>query len=327
MTPAVERLVLATDGSDNAVRAADHAIFLASVFGAELHAISAAGVPEGAFARLTESVRAKSAVEAEEAVATVTRKALATDVPTKTAVIDGPPVTVVTEAGNDADMLVVGRHGHTGIGRFLVGSVTERVLETPPAPTLVVPAEADAHPDYETVVLLVDDSPVGRAATTMAIAVARTTRATLEPLAVVDDRFTDAPGLRRALEDEARQLLTDVAVEAAHAAVESTATVRTGVPAAELLAFADETGADLLVVGTDASRSLDRHVATSVARRIVRRTTVPVLVVPVSFAAERADTDAAAPTEHDDIETTRYDDVSTAEPTDTSAETTRTRFE
>ncbi|WP_411963810.1 universal stress protein [Haloferax sp. YSMS24] len=280
MTPAVERLVLATDGSDNAVRAADHAIFLAAAFGAELHAVSAAGAPDRTIARLADSIRAKSAVEAEEAVATVTRKALATDVPTKTEVVDGPPARVVVDAGRDADLLVVGRHGHTGLGRFLVGSVTERVLEDPPAPTLVVPADADATPDYETVALLVDDSAVGRAATTMAIAVARATRATLEPIAVVDNRFTDAPGLRRALEDEARQLLKEVAVEAARSAVESTATVRTGVPAAEFLDHADQTGADLLVVGTDAARSLDRHLATSVARRVVRQGTAPVLVVP-----------------------------------------------
>ncbi|KAB1198824.1 MULTISPECIES: universal stress protein [Haloferax] len=299
MTPAVERLVLATDGSENAVRAADHALYLAGVFGAELHAVSAVGAPERTLARLADSVRAKSAVEAEEAVATVTRKALATDVPTKTTVVDGPPARVVTEAGSDADLLVVGRHGHTGLGRFLVGSVTERVLDDPPAPTLVVPAEADATPNYETIALLVDDSPVGRTAATTAVAVARATGAKLDPLAVVDDRFTDAPGLRRVLEEEARRLLKDVAVEAARAAVESTATVRTGVPAAELLDYADETRADLVVVGTDASRSLDRHVATGVARRIVRRTTVPVLVVPTKLATEKVSADETRDVEHD----------------------------
>ncbi|WP_416841072.1 universal stress protein [Haloferax sp. DFSO52] len=282
MTPTVERLVLATDGSDNAVRAADHAIFLAAAFGAELHTISAAGVPHRGLARVADSLRVRTAVEAEEAVAAVTRKALTTDVPTTTAVIDGPPARVVTEAGTDADVLVLGRHGRTGLGRFLVGSITESVVDDPPTATLVVPAEADAIPSYETIVLLVDDSPAGGAAATTAIAVARATGAKLEPLAVVDDRFTDAPGLRRILKDEARQLLRDVAVEAAREAVESTATIRTGVPAAELLDYADEVGADLVVVGTDASRHLDRHVASSVARRLVRRATVPVLVVPTN---------------------------------------------
>jgi nucleotide-binding universal stress UspA family protein len=280
MTPAVERLVLATDGSENAVRAADHALFLADAFGAELHVVSAAGAPERTLARLADSVRARSAVEAEEAVATVTRKALATDVPTTTAVVDGPPARVVTDAGRTADILVIGRHGRTGLGRFLVGSVTEHVLEDPPAPTLVVPADGVATPSYETIALLVDESPVGRIAAETAIDVARVTGAKLEPLAVVDNRFTDAPGLRRALEEEARRVVKDVAVEAAREAVESTAAVRTGVPAAVLLDYADETDADLVVVATDASRSLDRHLATSVARRLVRQATVPVLVVP-----------------------------------------------
>ncbi|KAB1193925.1 universal stress protein [Haloferax sp. MBLA0076] len=280
MTPTVERLVLATDGSDNAVRAADHALYLADAFDAGLHVVSAAGAPDGTLSRVADSVRARTAVEAEEAVAAVTRKALVTDVPTTTAVVDGSPARVVVEAGRDADVLVVGRHGRTGLGRFLVGSVTERVLDDPPTVTLVVPAEADATPSYETIALLVDDSPVGRAAATRAIDVASATGAKLDPLAIVDNRFSDAPGLRRALEDEARGLVKDIAVEAARAAVESAATVRTGVPAAELLDFVDEVGADLVVVPTDASRSLDRHTATSVARRVVRRAPVPVLVVP-----------------------------------------------
>ncbi|KAB1189242.1 universal stress protein [Haloferax sp. MBLA0077] len=272
-------MVLATDGSDNAVRAADHALYLADAFDANLHVVSAAGVPEGTLARLADSVRASTAVEAEEAVGAVTRKALVTGTPTTTAVIDGPPARVVVEAGRDADLLVVGRHGHTGVGRFLVGSVTERVLDDPPTATLVVPAEADTEPAYETIALLADDSPAGRTAATTAITIARATGAKLDPLAVVDNRFSDAPGLRRALEGEARGLIKEIAVEAARGVVESTGTVRTGVPAAELLDYIDEVGADLVVVGSDASRSLDRHVATSVARRVVRRASVPVLVV------------------------------------------------
>lgn len=300
MTPAVERLVLATDGSDNAARAADHAIYLASAFGGTLHAVSAAGT-ERTLARLADSGRVRRAVEAEEAVAAVTRKALVTDVPTTTAVIVGPPARVVVEAGAEADVLVVGRHGHTGPGRFLVGSVAERVVDDSPVPTLVVPADADATPTYETIALLADDSPAGHAAAATAIAVAAATRARLEPLAVVDERVTDAPAVRRALEAESRQLLTDVAADAARAAVESVGTVRTGVPSAELLDYADDVGADLVVVPghrltdrrgadddveTDASRPLTGHPSASVARRVARRATVPVLVVPARTRSE-----------------------------------------
>ncbi|MFK8213650.1 universal stress protein [Haloferax volcanii] len=45
MTVTVERVVLATDGSASAATAAAHALFLARVLDASLHAVSATGTP------------------------------------------------------------------------------------------------------------------------------------------------------------------------------------------------------------------------------------------------------------------------------------------
>ena len=43
----------------------------------------------------------------------------------------------------DADVIVVGTHGHTAIGGLLLGSVTQRLLHITTCPVLAVPASAE----------------------------------------------------------------------------------------------------------------------------------------------------------------------------------------
>lgn len=66
--------------------------------------------------------------------------------------------------------------------------------------------------------------------------------------------------------------------------------MRVGTPWEEIVTAAKETGVDLIVMGTNGRRGLPRAVLGSVAERVVRMATVPVLTVAAS-ADER---DAAA---------------------------------
>jgi len=55
----------------------------------------------------------------------------------------GTPSGAITEAANaqKADMIVMSSHGRSGLGRLILGSVTESVLRSTTTPTLVVRAE------------------------------------------------------------------------------------------------------------------------------------------------------------------------------------------
>ena len=55
----------------------------------------------------------------------------------------GYPSTVILQKANDvkADLLIVGTHGKTGIGRVLMGSVAENVLRHTSCNTLVIPVK------------------------------------------------------------------------------------------------------------------------------------------------------------------------------------------
>jgi nucleotide-binding universal stress UspA family protein len=50
----------------------------------------------------------------------------------------------------DADVIVVGTHGHTAIGGLLLGSVTQRLLHIASCPVLAIPAKVAAEePEHE----------------------------------------------------------------------------------------------------------------------------------------------------------------------------------
>ena len=59
---------------------------------------------------------------------------------------EGYPATVILEEAEtlEADLIVIGTHGHTGLKHLLLGSIAERVVQRAPCPVLTVkspPAE------------------------------------------------------------------------------------------------------------------------------------------------------------------------------------------
>jgi len=90
---------------------------------------------------------------------------------------------------------------------------------------------------------------------------------------------TSWEGVRESLREEG-----ETALEAAEAAVEGVGTERRmleGGPAREIVAYAEESGADLVVMGTHGRGGINRILLGSVAERVVRRSPVPVLTVRV----------------------------------------------
>jgi nucleotide-binding universal stress UspA family protein len=83
----------------------------------------------------------------------------------------------------------------------------------------------------------------------------------------------------RDMEIEARRLVTG-AVERAHkVGVRASGQARTGVPAFEVLRYADRFGADLIVMGTHGRRGFKHFLMGSVAEVVLRESSIPVLVV------------------------------------------------
>ena len=147
------KVLIGTDGSDDAVAAARHALTVLApaetvtlVCVVEPPAIETAGMESGmagGLATADEIDSAWTAVNAEAAVA-LDR--------TEAALSGGAPIEQVVEAGaagpaicrvaqeRAADVVVVGSRGRGAIRRALMGSVSTHVVNNAPCPVLVVRA-------------------------------------------------------------------------------------------------------------------------------------------------------------------------------------------
>lgn len=133
------KILVPTDGSEGATAAFDHALDLAGDAGATLHVINAVDptvVPvemgDGMFEALRQS--------GEGLVEELRARGEDVGVTVETAVVTAPPAEAITGYADDhdIDLVVMGTHGRTGLNRWLLGSVTERVVRTSPAPVLTV---------------------------------------------------------------------------------------------------------------------------------------------------------------------------------------------
>ncbi|MFC7141608.1 universal stress protein [Halosimplex aquaticum] len=140
-----EDILVPTDGSAGAERAHDEAVDLAAEFGATVHSlyvvdVSAIG-PESGAVDLAESFEQMGEDTTDAAVA----RARDAGVDAVGSVTTGTPhrsiLDYVDEEG--IDLVVMGTHGRTGIERYLLGSVTEKVVRAADVPVLTVRASED----------------------------------------------------------------------------------------------------------------------------------------------------------------------------------------
>lgn len=135
----IDRIVIATDGSESVTRAIDVALDLADRFDAEVHALSVvdAGDVESSPDRVREEFREALTEQAEAAIEAVEAR---TELPIVTAVREGRPADEIRAyaRAHDADLVATGTRGRHGENRFLIGSVAERVVRTCPVPVLTV---------------------------------------------------------------------------------------------------------------------------------------------------------------------------------------------
>ena len=135
---------------------------------------------------------------------------------------------------------------------------------------------------YEDLLLATDDSDGARQATAHAIELADRLDATLHVLSVAEEgphSTENTDEIRSDPEAAANQAIEYAAESAASRGLEVTTTIRQGVPQEEIVAVADTSPVDMIVVGTTGRTGLDHLVVGSVAEEIVRNAPVPVVTV------------------------------------------------
>lgn len=144
------KLVCATDFSEPAVRAEDEAVRLARRLDAEVVFVHVAVETPLYGEQPIGGVDTRAVYEAQrrwavDALAARVERAKAGGVSARQMLRVGAPVDELLAAAGEeqADMIVIGTHGRTGLDRLLLGSVAERVVRRAPCPVLTVRPSGD----------------------------------------------------------------------------------------------------------------------------------------------------------------------------------------
>ncbi|MDQ6694084.1 MAG: universal stress protein [Chloroflexota bacterium] len=193
----------------------------------------------------------------------------------------------------EASLVVMTTHGHSGVNRWVFGSVTEKVLHASPVPLLLV-RPLDDHrlqalitPEYKLILVPLDGSPLAEQALEEARVLAVATGAELVLVCAVNEfpEIRVARGSRDEItrwQGEAAQIVAylDATAEVLRA---DGLTVRTkieyGAPADAILHASEMTGADLIVMSNHGRSGLHRPWLGSVALKVVQGAPWPVLLV------------------------------------------------
>jgi nucleotide-binding universal stress UspA family protein len=141
--PSHRRILVATDFTATSAAATDQAIALAVELRATLVAVSVIDPRRlrlgGRPARVDQLRAAREAL-----VARLIEIARGRGVRVEYLIWVGEPSEAILEAANSeqAALIVIGSHGRSGVGRFLIGSVSDDVVRHSPIPVLVVRGSA-----------------------------------------------------------------------------------------------------------------------------------------------------------------------------------------
>lgn len=184
---------------------------------------------------------------------------------------------------NHIDLVVMGTHGRTGLGKAMLGSVAETVFRQCECPVLTVgPKVTHGLRAVREILHATDLTPAARAAAKYAISQAQEQGAHLVLLHVVEPPKAGDLAYGGEFISAAAELLRELVPPEAHLSSPPEDLVRLGDPAEVILNLARERGADLIVLGVrkpEANLGLTTHFGRAVAYRVVSEAACPVLTV------------------------------------------------
>ena len=202
-------------------------------------------------------------------------------------------VVIEKAAANPDTLIAMATHGRSGIDRWLLGSVTEKVMRGTKNPLLLVRAasgrQCDGEAKLKTVIVPLDGSPLAENALPHAMALAKAMDLELlllraytmmQTISTYDDYIPDWDKLEamskeevlRYLDQKARELKDEALAKVSPIALE-------GEPAQQIIELAKGTANSLVVICSHGRSGVGRWVLGSVAERVARHCVGPVLLI------------------------------------------------
>ncbi|MFL6361910.1 MAG: universal stress protein [Nitrososphaeraceae archaeon] len=137
------KIMVAVDGSEHSLKAAEYALEVAKSFNAQLFAITVTSVPHSYHLRQEDVLEESSEMNDSKAwLEKFSREAKTDNIELKTELINShrPVDYVILEYAeeNNIDLIVVGTRGRSGFKRLLLGSIASSVVTYAHCPVMVV---------------------------------------------------------------------------------------------------------------------------------------------------------------------------------------------
>lgn len=283
----LNHIIIATDFSAPSDTAIRHGIDIARSTGATLRVVHVVETPEDWTA--PRSTVDRWHADCQGRLARHIEPYTAEDVDIAQEIVDAPSVAEGLESAADtyqADLLVVGTRGLTGIQQILLGSVAERALRTVKTHVMIARGEAPAAAGYKRILIPTDFSLPAKQALQLALALAapdarfelvhfwRAPEAALadeHSVLVIDTIATS-------VKERGRKLLESFQQDAPNATFSSVQTS----PERGIAKKLESSDYDLVVVGSYGRSKLRRWLLGSVAETTAR-------IAPCAVAVARAD--------------------------------------
>jgi len=284
-----DTILFPTDGSDTAESALAYAIDVADEHDAALHALYVADTDRDSITTVRGEVVDALKQVGERVVAETAERARDRGLTVHTSVLQGDPFRTIVDYAEEVsvDLVVMATHGRRGVERALLGSVTERVVNTAPVPVLVVNPDTERTARYPARDLLVpiDGSPGAERALAEGIDVASAIGARLHLLHVVETEPL-GPDLRNVLDDDELERhgaeIVDAARDTAEESVDDVVgSIASGHPHREIRRYAEDEAIDLLVLGTQGQTEFGWYALGGVSSKLVRSSPVPLMMTRV----------------------------------------------
>jgi nucleotide-binding universal stress UspA family protein len=281
-----KKILVPLDGSQLSQRALVPALALAQQTSAELLLVRVPTTDTLSFA-VSEARQHELAQNALIYLETIRKSNEQPDLNIRTQVLEGDPSSAIldTARAEQTDLIIMSTHGYSGMTRWVLGSVTEKVLRSAACPVLAI--RAARHP--QRILIALDGSPLAERAIEPGLSLAQSLRTEVTllrcvPHNVVTGRLDEQErGLNRRMQEdlinEAKEYLRVRSEVAAQSGVPITTSVRVGSPADTILEHIETYGIDLIVMATHGRTGLKRWVYGSVTAKVLRSASCSLLVI------------------------------------------------
>jgi len=290
----LEKILVPLDGSELSERALDPALELAQKVGGEVillsvpvlkHMLAVHG--EGYTILLPEESLKDSRRELTEYLHKLVKSRTDPDFTLRLEVIDGDEASVIvdTAVAEDVDLIVMSTHGRSGFQKWLLGSITERVLHKTPCPVLIVRSPQP----ISQILLPLDGSELAECALEPGFEIAKRLGCQVTLFTVLayydlerEEMMEAGPGhrLQEGLFTKQETYLQNVMQRYEQMLdIQIDVSLAKGPTARSIIDFADSQHADLIVMATHGRTGLRRWLYGSVTEKILRGAHCHMLVV------------------------------------------------